>query len=266
LVVLGILHLNILLFGQPLPTGAVAYYPFNGNANDESGNANHGFANGTILMTDRFGRANSAMYFGGNGFIKGSAATFPTGDRTISVWVNRENTTATAQCPFAYGGGQTCGTSLYMALDNNTFRTSSHCNVNTQNYTDATFANNSWKHWVIVVSGQTLKTYLNGVEVANSVFTGTTNVASTNFGIGTCVNQQGSAPFADAIANVGYFKGKLDDIRVYGRALTAAEIGELYREPNPLIVNSLKTIIKYYQRVSFRRNNPSWECYPPSIP
>jgi chitinase len=29
---------------------------------------------------------------------------------------------------------------------------------------------------------------------------------------------------------------------------------------------SLKTIIKYYQRVSFRRNNPSWECYPPSIP
>jgi hypothetical protein len=31
-------------------------------------------------------------------------------------------------------------------------------------------------------------------------------------------------------------------------------------------VNSLKTIIKYYQRVSFRRNNPSWECYPPSIP
>jgi hypothetical protein len=31
-------------------------------------------------------------------------------------------------------------------------------------------------------------------------------------------------------------------------------------------MDSLKTIIKYYQRVSFRRNNPSWECYPPSIP
>ncbi|MBU4445745.1 hypothetical protein KJ656_11790, partial [bacterium] len=45
--------------------GIVAYYPFNGNANDESGNDNHGTVNSATLTTDRFGNENSAYYFDG---------------------------------------------------------------------------------------------------------------------------------------------------------------------------------------------------------
>ncbi len=36
--------------------GLVAYYPFNGNADDESGNGNHGTVNGATPTTDRFGK------------------------------------------------------------------------------------------------------------------------------------------------------------------------------------------------------------------
>jgi Tol biopolymer transport system component len=40
--------------------GLIAFYPFNGNANDESGNGNDGTVNGATLTTDRFGNENSA--------------------------------------------------------------------------------------------------------------------------------------------------------------------------------------------------------------
>ena len=53
-----------------LPTnGLVGWWPFNGNANDESGNGNHGTVNGATLAVDRNGNANSAYSFDGNSGI-----------------------------------------------------------------------------------------------------------------------------------------------------------------------------------------------------
>ena len=50
-----------------LPTnGLVGWWPFNGNANDESGNGNHGTVNGATLTAGRNGNANSAYDFDGN--------------------------------------------------------------------------------------------------------------------------------------------------------------------------------------------------------
>ena len=48
-----------------LSDGLVAYYPFNGKANDESGNGNHGTVNGATLAEDRFGNVDSAYNFDG---------------------------------------------------------------------------------------------------------------------------------------------------------------------------------------------------------
>jgi len=62
-------------FGAPSPlyadlsTGLVAYYPFNGNANDVSGHGNNGAVNGATLSTDRFGSANSAYALNGGAWI-----------------------------------------------------------------------------------------------------------------------------------------------------------------------------------------------------
>ena len=50
-------------FGQGLNDGLVAYYPFNGNANDESGNSLHGVPTNTVLTADRNGISNSAYQF-----------------------------------------------------------------------------------------------------------------------------------------------------------------------------------------------------------
>src|SRR5436190_18372194 len=60
------------IFGQVnLNQGLLAYYPFNGNADDASGNGNKGVAqNGAFLTTDFQGKASSAAGFDGvNDFI-----------------------------------------------------------------------------------------------------------------------------------------------------------------------------------------------------
>ena len=51
-------------------TGLLGSYPFNGNANDASGNGNNGVVNGATLTADRFGNPNSAYLFNGiNAYI-----------------------------------------------------------------------------------------------------------------------------------------------------------------------------------------------------
>ena len=56
---------NLSFFAQIPTNGLVAYYPFNGNANDASGNGYDGTVHGATLTTDRFGHANSAYSFDG---------------------------------------------------------------------------------------------------------------------------------------------------------------------------------------------------------
>ena len=57
------------LSASALSQNLVAYYPFNGNANDESGNGNNGTVYGAQLVTDRFNVANSAYHFNGSTYI-----------------------------------------------------------------------------------------------------------------------------------------------------------------------------------------------------
>ena len=70
--------------------GLIAYYPFNGNANDESGNGHHGDVNGSTLTPDRYGTANKAYSFDGtDDYIdlgNKPAFNFGTSDFTISLW------------------------------------------------------------------------------------------------------------------------------------------------------------------------------------
>ncbi len=50
-----------------VPTnGLVGWWPFTGNANDESGNGNNGTVNGTTLTTDRNGNSSNAYNFNVN--------------------------------------------------------------------------------------------------------------------------------------------------------------------------------------------------------
>lgn len=116
---------GIVLTGQSLPQSGnlMAHYPFSGNVNDNSGNSYDGTISGDpSLTTDRFGNANSAYSFDGDGdYIDFGTAMLPlnnggnTNDSfTISVWA-KSSSTATMDL-FAYGGMISCGGGLYGAI------------------------------------------------------------------------------------------------------------------------------------------------------
>ena len=69
--------------------GLFAYYPFNGNASDESGNTQNGSVTGATLSSDRFGSSSKSYSFDGNDYITISENdNFDiTSDFSISVWI-----------------------------------------------------------------------------------------------------------------------------------------------------------------------------------
>ena len=75
-----------------LTNGLVAYYPFNGNANDESENGNNGEVHNATLTSDRFGNPSSAFYFNGSSSyisIPSSQTLMLTENMTFSFWMKR---------------------------------------------------------------------------------------------------------------------------------------------------------------------------------
>jgi hypothetical protein len=70
-------------------TGLAAYYPFNANANDESGNGNNATVSGATLTTDRNGKANSAYSFDGkdDGIRATAGPGFSVTSLTLSAWI-----------------------------------------------------------------------------------------------------------------------------------------------------------------------------------
>ncbi|MHC1703733.1 MAG: FISUMP domain-containing protein [Tenuifilaceae bacterium] len=214
-----------------LNNGLVAYYPFNSNTNDESGNGNNGTNNGATLTSDRFGNASSAYLFDGvDDHIKGSATNFPIGERTVSIWF-KANDVNSQPTIFGYGGG-TCGTSWFQGLNHSNmggYMVTSHCGTNSLNYVYNSDPINKWTQWVITTSNSGTKMYVDGVLIlSDPLFISNTVAYLTDFAIGVGVDPNGVAPYIDG--NMGYFDGYLDDIRIYNRALSSTEIDALYHE------------------------------------
>ena len=95
--IFGLTTITIAQVPSYVPTnGLVGWWPFNGNANDESGNGNNGTVNGATLTSDRFGNASSAYSFDGvDDYIEiqlNQSLSY-----TYSAWVNFNNFTQANQ-------------------------------------------------------------------------------------------------------------------------------------------------------------------------
>ena len=218
-----------------VPTnGLVGYWPFNGNANDQSGNGNNGTVNGATLTTDRNGNANSAYNFNGisdNISIPDSNSLSNMTSITISAWFNINqwdivnnqgwfpilsktnsssygkyrlgaNTSISGQQPAFYG---TLSTDEGIISQNNLY------------------ALNQWNQVVITISNGNSTISLNGVQVFNgaTTYTGWTTIDNLPLLIGK-----------DIPGIVDYANGKIDDIGIWNRALTQQEITAMYNGVN----------------------------------
>ena len=218
-------------FAQNIPSyvpkdGLVGYWPFNGNANDESGNGNNGTVNGATLSADRNGKANSAYSFDGQkDFIEvpDTDNLDLISDYSISVWTKifdyttssdnmsvilgkpRDNSWADGYCIFAVDGHKNYGGSF---IGGNVV------------YRDS-LPLNTWNNITFIYDGNFSKLYLNGalVDSSQSGSSISNSPASLFFG-------KNFGSYAGTLQR--WFKGYIDDIAIYNRALSQQEIKALY--------------------------------------
>ncbi|MFH1761578.1 MAG: LamG-like jellyroll fold domain-containing protein [bacterium] len=215
---------------QGTQNNLIAYYPFNGNANDESGYGNHGTVNGATLTTDRLGIANSAYSFDGvdDYIITVKKFSLMTGDapRTMACWIYPEILSSFQHNPiFGWGIGFGSGTnsrtySYLLVPDNGQIYFWGH-NYDVKS-PDSTITPGNWYHIAFVYTGSNESIYLNGNSVSPLTY------LDTNFYLKSMVDyiRIGTEP---APWDHRFWKGKIDDIRIYNQALTSEEIQTLYQ-------------------------------------
>jgi hypothetical protein len=239
-----------------IPTdGLVAYYPFNGNANDESGNGNHGTTTDATLAYDRFDNENSAYSFDGDGDYIVSTSNVGVGQTTLtfSFWA-KTGYGSKRMAALSQDCGEDCDNAFGLVL--NKFLNSAvvcddgHMGTSPQSFGYAqpshyatvrtTTANSGWNNYVLIVgadgdySFNNFRFYVNGIEQITN--------CDHNWG-----NSQWQFNFPDyplMIGNKpnsieGYFHGEIDDVAIWNRALSNQEVYNLYDLPADILLDGV---------------------------
>ncbi|MGB8193135.1 MAG: LamG domain-containing protein [Chitinophagaceae bacterium] len=215
-----------------LEKNLIAYYPFNGNANDESGNGNNGVVNGAFFTTDLLGRPGKAAGFDGinDHIIVNDNGKLAPAEITISMMVLVNNTNR-RHAILNHVDFQTAKGAVYgvgQALDNTNrwefTAINKDCNT-TYVYNEADYATSSealqagrWYHLLTTFSKGVQKLYVNGELRATKTreFNALPNCSAGQLVIGGW--------WKNDIVSID---GKVDEIRIYNRVLEECEIGKL---------------------------------------
>jgi len=216
--------------------GLVGFWPFSGNANDQSGNGYNGTVSGATLDTDRFGNSNMAYTFDGvNDLIKLNLQQSNITTYSISGWFK-----TSVGGPILAGRGLQNQTGLTLHIINVPTGGSGQAGkamfvadgaaISVGKTTVPTYNDNHWHHIVGIFNGSTgainpsqFQIYVDNILISqtnnNTTGSASTPVSnSTNLLIGA----------HQLWPNGGIFNGKLDDIGLWNRALTITEINDLF--------------------------------------
>jgi hypothetical protein len=239
-IILAVLFTANLIAQVPnyVPTnGLVGWWPFNGNANDESGNGNNGTVNGAILISDRNGNTNSAYNFNSNFIEVSSNSTLNNTNGTVNFWMLSSNSSL-IMIPIKKND--------YVNAENEQFSFAiNHSNLFGLKYNSSCQSNLGWNssggnnsvltdgnwHMVTAAFSTSINIYIDGIQISSVV----APQASAD-------NCDGDIQFGRGWSNFPqYFVGKLDDIGIWNRALTQEEITDLYNSCNKDISISPQT-------------------------
>jgi hypothetical protein len=250
-----LLAISINTFSQISCNGLVGYWPFSGNTMDASGNGYNGNNNGATLTTDRFGNSNSAYHFDGiSNFItlNNNNSIINSKEFTISVWakmdgpgggLNNQNVLFEQRDDDATLDAKS--TILLISDDNNgdtrfLVRSSINTDALYEQATNPKQQYDSWHHYVAILVNDTIRLYIDAVEVGKRVFTQTGDFTTSidHVDIGSHRHTGGDLR--------GLFYGDIDDVRIYSRGINQSEITTLYKE-NVIYkyITVTDTIVKY---------------------
>ncbi len=226
---LGLLTKAQTVIPSYVPTnGLVGWWPFNGNANDLSVNANNGTVNGATLTADRYGNSNKAYSFSLGNYITipQSSIIDNTNNSTINIWFKTNLTTSTQL--FKKGGyspnsnGEQISIQLNYPNTGYDVKYNSNC-IPGNNWvsciTNSSVVNdNTWHMLTCSTSSINLKLYIDGV------LKNTTVAPNTQYDI--CMSEINIG--RNWINDNDYYIGQIDDIGFWSRPLTECEIKKLY--------------------------------------
>ena len=219
-----------------LSNGLIAYYPFSGNANDQSGYGHDGTVYGATLTTDRFGNPNSAYSFDGlDDYVRVPDDPQLDGmdSLTLSVWVKLSGSNQEMEVLNKYDhySGSHLDDSYNIGIDGwgplAVFQYATK-DAKVIKISNDPLPIDPWHHIVGVYTGTEGTLYVDGSKVALSRDDpdpgGPLNSITADLLIG-CGEGSGSL--------VKFFSGEIDDVRIYNRALTDSEVYDLNVIPAP---------------------------------
>ena len=225
------IHFSIVYGQSKLDSGLISFYPFNCNANDESGNENHGEIKNATFSKDRFGNINSAILLNAakDSILLGDL-DINTQEVTIQFWIKtsiKNQKTAyilskydgdgNSDYPYIFGL-RNDGSILFAIRDSKTFYTyRTNSNSNSFDIRDG-----KW-HRVLGIRDQgILKVYVDEFETGTC--RAVTGILDNN--LKTIIG----LPSWHSTNTVEPFFGEIDDLRFYNRAFSSSEIHELYEK------------------------------------
>ena len=236
IVIFGLATITMAQVPPYVPTnGLVGWWPFNGNANDESGNGNNGTVNGATLSADRFGNVAQAYSFDGYNDevrVPNQSVLNLIGDFSISGWYKTSvfpsyNTSHTI-IGKRDDGLSCCSPNVPYHLSVNyaqngvDFRKPCLAVANgSYNFcqSDSTVSLYQWINIALTYSFDTCRIYMNGILSHAAFFSNSyRSPNSSDLLIGSINRAYGDE----------YMNGQLDDIGIWNRALTQQEITDLY--------------------------------------
>ncbi len=192
--------------------GLISYFNFDDNLKDQQSYSNDGVFSGSAIayIPGKYGKA--LLFNGINQFVNfKSNAPIISNQISVSYWVNSNDPGLKYPIYFQQQNGGSFGFAIkdkligfFLALPG------------FDGYFDSSFQMNSWYHIVGVYDGTSIKFYLNGTFKGSILYTG--NTQFTGF---------------DDFLQIGYdldfyWKGSIDELRIYNRALTQEEVTQLY--------------------------------------
>jgi len=209
--------------------GLIAYYPFNGNAHDQSGHGHDGIVHGAYLTADKFGKPSSAYKFNGiDQYIISDMNELKSSNVwSVSLWVNIDslNRGGSFVLLTSTPGYNADGFWWHFWTDGKVFYRTHDDSVSMQyiNELAVPLQTHVWQHHVIIIKNNQVVHYLNGAKVFtwNPMF----NHAHVNsdvlqFIIGAGYNYE----------NWYFIPASIDNIYVYNRELSESEIQVLYNK------------------------------------
>jgi hypothetical protein len=215
-----------------LQEGLVGYWPFCGNANDESGNGNHGVVNGAMPVEDRYGTESAAYAFNGlNSFISvadnvDESLDVQSGEFSISCWMKAESNLFQTQGLVAkeYGDNTSGDYSLVIPANGKAQLSVGVGSgiIGAVQQSDSVITDGGWKHITAVyINGGDMKMYING-QLNQGENNESTALPNSNTALDLIFGRSANFP------NYYFLNGCLDDIAIWNRALTLAEVQQLY--------------------------------------